>query len=176
MATELNEAGFATLLLDLLTPSEERRDASTGAVRFDVQLLAGRLVAATDWLGTRMDTADLGLGCFGASTGAAAALIAAANRQDIVRAVVSRGGRPDLAGAETIRATPYPVTHCCRIADTPRCLEAPMPARELMTIQPVHVTPDDPLSLAAKLMLDFDIGMGPRRRQSRGAAAHGRDH
>jgi putative phosphoribosyl transferase len=99
VATALNEAGFATLLLDLLTPSEERRDATTAALRFDVQLLAGRLMAATDWLGKRGDTADLGVGYFGASTGAAAALIAAANRQDVVRAVVSRGGRPDLAGA-----------------------------------------------------------------------------
>ena len=98
VATELNEAGFATLLLDLLTPSEERWDATTAALRFDVHLLAGRLMAATDCLRARAETADLGVGYFGASTGAAAALIAAANRQDVVRAVVSRGGRPDLAG------------------------------------------------------------------------------
>ena len=98
VAAELNDAGFATLLLDLLTPSEERWDATSGALRFDVQLLAGRLIAATDWAGAQSETADLGVGYFGASTGAAAALLAAASRQDVVRAVVSRGGRPDLAG------------------------------------------------------------------------------
>ena len=98
VATELNAAGFATLLLDLLTPSEERRDAVSAGLRFDVHLLARRLTAATDWLASRSETADLGIGYFGASTGAAAALIAAAHRQDIVRAIVSRGGRPDLAG------------------------------------------------------------------------------
>ena len=98
VATELNSAGFATLLLDLLTPSEERLDATTAALRFDVHLLARRLIAATDWLSTRSETSDLGVGYFGASTGAAAALIAAAHRQDVVRAIVSRGGRPDLAG------------------------------------------------------------------------------
>ena len=98
VATELNAAGFATLLLDLLTPSEERWDAASAALRFDVHLLARRLTAATDWLASRSETADLGIGYFGASTGAAAALIAAAHRQDIIRAIVSRGGRPDLAG------------------------------------------------------------------------------
>jgi putative phosphoribosyl transferase len=97
VAAELNAAGFATLLLDLLTPSEERWDATSATLRFDVHLLARRLIAATDWLGSRSETADLGVGYFGASTGAAAALIAAAHRQDVVRAIVSRGGRPDLA-------------------------------------------------------------------------------
>jgi putative phosphoribosyl transferase len=106
VAAELNAAGFATLLLDLLTPSEERRDAASAAFRFDVHLLARRLTAATDWLASRSETADLGIGYFGASTGAAAALIAASHRQDIVRAIVSRGGRPDLAGPmlENVRA------------------------------------------------------------------------
>ena len=99
VAAGLNAAGFATLLLDLLTPSEERWDATTGLLRFDVHLLARRLTVATDWLAVREETADLGIGYFGASTGAAAALIAAAHRQDAVRAIVSRGGRPDLAGA-----------------------------------------------------------------------------
>ena len=98
VAAELNDAGFATLLLDLLTPSEERWDATSGALRFDVQFLAGRLIAATDWVGAQSETADLAVGYFGASTGAAAALIAAASQQNVVRAVVSRGGRPDLAG------------------------------------------------------------------------------
>jgi len=94
----LNEAGFATLLLDLLTPREENVDRQTAHLRFDIPLLAGRVIAAADWLATEADTRDVGLGLFGASTGAAAALIAAAQRPGLVRAVVSRGGRPDLAG------------------------------------------------------------------------------
>ena len=98
VANELNLAGFATLLLDLLTPTEERWDATSAALRFDVDLLAQRLITATDWLASRSDTSDLGIGYFGASTGAAAALAAAARRQESVRAIVSRGGRPDLAG------------------------------------------------------------------------------
>jgi dienelactone hydrolase len=97
VAMALNDAGFATLLLDLLTPDEERVDAYTGHLRFDIGLLAQRLVAATDWLARESATADLPIGYFGASTGAAAALIAAAERP-VVTAVVSRGGRPDLAG------------------------------------------------------------------------------
>jgi putative phosphoribosyl transferase len=97
VAAALNDAGFATLLLDLLTPDEERVDAYTGHLRFDVGLLAQRLVAATDWLAREPATADLPIGYFGASTGAAAALIAAAERPGVT-AVVSRGGRPDLAG------------------------------------------------------------------------------
>ena len=98
VANELNLAGFATLLLDLLTPTEERWDATSAALRFDIDLLAQRLIMATDWLASRSDTSDLGIGYFGASTGAAAALAAAAHRQESVRAIVSRGGRPDLAG------------------------------------------------------------------------------
>ena len=98
VAAELNDAGFATLLLDLLTPSEEREDMSTGAFRFDIGLLAQRLMGATDWIRAGEAMAHLPIGYFGASTGAAAALIAAARRRTMVRAVVSRGGRPDLAG------------------------------------------------------------------------------
>jgi dienelactone hydrolase len=96
VAGDLNAAGFATLLLDLLTASEERWDATTAALRFDIPFLARRLVAATDWIGANPTTSDLEIGYFGASTGAAAALIAAVDRP-LVRAVVSRGGRPDLA-------------------------------------------------------------------------------
>jgi pimeloyl-ACP methyl ester carboxylesterase len=88
---------LGTLLLDLLTPEEEQRDVATAEFRFDIPRLAGRVVQACDWLVARADLTALPLGCFGASTGAAAALIAAAERPDIVRAVVSRGGRPDLA-------------------------------------------------------------------------------
>lgn len=97
VASALNDAGYATLLFDLLTSSEESRDRYTGQYRFDIDLLAGRLVLATNWLLREEDMKQLPLGYFGASTGAAAALVAAARRHD-VRCVVSRGGRPDLAG------------------------------------------------------------------------------
>jgi putative phosphoribosyl transferase len=97
VAAVLNETGFGTLLVDLLTPSEERLDLATGQYRFDIDLLALRVVATIDWLGRGPGSA-LRIGLFGASTGAAAALVAAAPRPDAVAAVVSRGGRPDLAG------------------------------------------------------------------------------
>lgn len=97
VARALNDAGLATLLLDLLTAEEEAVDVRTRQIRFDIPLLAGRMTAACDWLGEHEATAGLPVGLFGASTGAAAALIAAAERADTVRAVVSRGGRPDLA-------------------------------------------------------------------------------
>lgn len=96
VAQQLQGKGLATLLFDLLTPEEERIDAVTAQLRFDIELLAIRLVAATDWLLQRPDTKHLDIGYFGASTGAAAALTAAALRPDNVKAVVSRGGRPDL--------------------------------------------------------------------------------
>ncbi|MBD0424547.1 dienelactone hydrolase family protein [Streptomyces sp. TRM S81-3] len=99
VAEELQRAGLGTLLLDLLTEHEDREDAVTGEHRFDIALLARRLVDAIDWLQQRPDTADLPVGLFGASTGAAAALVAAAERPRSVSAVVSRGGRPDLADA-----------------------------------------------------------------------------
>jgi len=95
----LQAAGLATLLMDLLTPAEEAEDAQTGHLRFDIELLAQRLIAAMDWLRGQPETRDLAAGYFGASTGGGAALVAAAERPDLVRAVVSRGGRPDLAGA-----------------------------------------------------------------------------
>jgi dienelactone hydrolase len=98
VARALRDAGLATLLIDLLTAEEEAEDMYTGHLRFDIPLLAGRLVGATGWLGQAPGTADLRTGYFGASTGAAAALVAAAQRPDAVGAVVSRGGRPDLAG------------------------------------------------------------------------------
>jgi putative phosphoribosyl transferase len=97
VAAVLNRAGFATLLLDLLTAEEERVDAYTAHLRFDVGLLAQRLAAATEWLAREEATARLPVGYFGASTGAAAALLAVADREDVT-AVVSRGGRSDLAG------------------------------------------------------------------------------
>ena len=97
VAGELNDLGLATLLLDLLTPDEERAERQTRHLRFDIGLLAGRLSAATAWLQAEPSTSGLPIGYFGASTGAAAALVAAADN-DAVAAVVSRGGRPDLAG------------------------------------------------------------------------------
>jgi len=106
VAGRLRTAGLATLLMDLLTAEEERRDrVRPGELRFDVALLTERLVAAVDWLRSAPSTRSLRIGCFGASTGAAAALDAAAERPAEVGAVVSRGGRPDLAGAlEAVRA------------------------------------------------------------------------
>jgi putative phosphoribosyl transferase len=98
VAGELQRSAIGTLLLDLLTPAEEEVDLVTRHLRFDIALLAGRLVEAIDDVGRGDDTRDLPVGLFGASTGAAAAIIAAVARPDAVAAVVSRGGRPDLAG------------------------------------------------------------------------------
>jgi putative phosphoribosyl transferase len=103
VAEALQEDGFATLLMDLLTREEEEVDEITRHLRFDIDLLAQRLVTATDWLQQYAFTALLPIGYFGASTGAAAALVAGAERPEVVRAVVSRGGRPDLAGASLPR-------------------------------------------------------------------------
>jgi pimeloyl-ACP methyl ester carboxylesterase len=99
VASSLSEAGFGTLLFDLLTADEERLDERTGELRFDIPLLARRLTTAVDWLdGSAEPAGPLPYGLFGASTGAAAALVTAGARPRRVRAVVSRGGRPDLAG------------------------------------------------------------------------------
>ncbi len=97
VAQYLNAGGFATLLLDLLSADEEALDQATGELRFDIHFLGQRLTLAADWLAHAPETAPLPVGLFGASTGAAAALITAAERPTAVRAVVSRGGRPDLA-------------------------------------------------------------------------------
>ena len=107
VAEELQRSGLATVLADLLTPREEQLDAQTAALRFDIPLLAARLTALTDWVAGHEATEGLPVGLFGASTGAAAALVAAAERPDTVAAVVSRGGRPDLAG-ESLRAVRQP--------------------------------------------------------------------
>ncbi len=97
VASELQDAGLGTVLVDLLTEAEERFDSVTAQLRFDIGMLAVRVIALIDWLTGHEPTAGLGVGLFGASTGAAAALIAAAERPAAVKAVVSRGGRPDLA-------------------------------------------------------------------------------
>ncbi len=97
VAGVLNRAGLSTLLFDLLTPEEQTLDERTGELRFDIELLTARLVGVIDWAQRQPATTGLRIGLFGASTGAAAALGAAAARPDSVAAVVSRGGRPDLA-------------------------------------------------------------------------------
>jgi pimeloyl-ACP methyl ester carboxylesterase len=104
VAAALQASGLGTLLFDLLTSAEEREDERTRALRFDIALLAQRLVAVTDALGDEPSARGLPVGYFGASTGAAAALVAAAERP-AVRAIVSRGGRPDLAGDALPRVT-----------------------------------------------------------------------
>jgi len=98
VAGVLQTAGYATLLMDLLTAHEETVDERTAALRFDIGLLARRLIGATRWLQDQSQTAQLPIGYFGASTGAAAALVAAAEVTELISAIVSRGGRPDLAG------------------------------------------------------------------------------
>jgi putative phosphoribosyl transferase len=99
VAEVLQRGGIGTILVDLLTEEEEAVDSQTAELRFNIPLLGRRLMGMTDWIGGQAKLKHLGLGYFGASTGAAAALVAAAERPDAVRAVVSRGGRPDLAGA-----------------------------------------------------------------------------
>ncbi len=103
VARALQHAGLATLLIDLLTLEEEAVDLQTAELRFDIDLLAERLQAAAEWLVTTPLTKNLRIGFFGASTGAAAALVAASRRPDVVGAIVSRGGRPDLAGSALLR-------------------------------------------------------------------------
>jgi putative phosphoribosyl transferase len=98
VADILNRGAIGTVLTDLLTEAEEAVDIQTRELRFDIPLLGDRVAAITDWIGRQPGLKNLGLGYFGASTGAAAALFAASERSKIVRAVVSRGGRPDLAG------------------------------------------------------------------------------
>lgn len=98
VASELNQVGLATLLFDLLTEEEEYEERYSRHLRFEIAMLAGRLVAATDWAAAEAGLGDLAIGYFGASTGGGAALVAAVARPESVAAVVSRGGRPDLAG------------------------------------------------------------------------------
>jgi dienelactone hydrolase len=107
VAQTLHNKGLATLLFDLLTKEEEDEERWTGHLRFNIPLLAERLISTTDWIKNNRQTWNLKIGYFGASTGAAAALVAAANQPNLVEAVVSRGGRPDLAATklEQVRAS-----------------------------------------------------------------------
>ncbi len=118
VASRLNDAGLATLLLDLLTEEEDEIDQRSREYRFDIPLLASRVVAAIDWAAQDERTAALPLGTFGASTGAAAALIAAAERPRRVKAVVSRGGRPDLA-EDALPRVQAPTLLIVGVADQP---------------------------------------------------------
>ena len=108
VAKVLNDAGIATLLIDLLTSKEEAVDDITLEHRFNIQLLAKRLLAATDWISQSDEFKNLKVGYFGASTGAAAALVAAAQNANLVYAIVSRGGRPDLAGSDILNRIESP--------------------------------------------------------------------
>ena len=108
VAKVLNDAGIATLLIDLLTSKEEAVDDITREHRFNIQLLAKRLLAATDWISQNDKFKALKIGYFGASTGAAAAIVAAAERTNLVYAIVSRGGRPDLARSEILNRIESP--------------------------------------------------------------------
>ena len=118
VAESLQSRGFATLLLDLLTPQEESVDIYTTQYRFDVPRLAARVAGAAQWAKAVPEVCDLPVGLFGASTGAAAALMAAAEQPDLIAAVVSRGGRPDLAG-EALRRVDAPTLLIVGSADHP---------------------------------------------------------
>jgi putative phosphoribosyl transferase len=108
VARVLQDAGLATLLIDLLTVEEEKEDLVTRQHRFNIGLLAKRLITATDWIAQQADTQNLIVGYFGASTGSAAALIAGAERANTISAIVSRGGRPDLAGSQALKNVKAP--------------------------------------------------------------------
>ena len=133
VAEALNRHGLATLLVDLLTADEEVRDARTRDLRFDVGMLADRLAGIVDWLGGEPETAGLAVGLFGASTGAAAALVAAAGRPGHIGAVVCRGGRPDLAGPALIQV-PAPTLMLVGELDRP-VRELNEQARNAMTVR-----------------------------------------
>ncbi|GIM91062.1 dienelactone hydrolase family protein [Paractinoplanes toevensis] len=141
IADELARRGLGTLLVDLLSPAEEVDEARSHHLRFDIGLLADRLIGLVDWLGERPETRMLPVGLFGASTGAAAALVAAAARPDQVHAVVSRGGRPDLAGPAIIevRAPTLFVVGAKDVA----VLDLNEQARETMTVTAeLRIVPD----------------------------------
>ena len=118
VARRLREEGLSTLLFDLLTPEEEHAEAASRHLRFEIAMLAARLTQATRWALDRVSTADLNIGYFGSSTGAAAALVAAAELGETIGAIVSRGGRPDLAG-EALELVTAPTLLIVGGSDTP---------------------------------------------------------
>lgn len=137
IAADLQDAGLATLLFDLLTEREEAEDCNDAHLRYDIGFLAGRLEAATDWALRDTPIRDLPIGYFGASTGAAAALIAAAASPEVVKAVVSRGGRPDLAGEALARV----------VAPTLLIVGGRDPAVLELNRQAMRQMPDSPVQL-----------------------------
>lgn len=139
VASSLNEAGIATLLLDLLTKNEELLDDRTASLRFDIGLLARRITAVTDWARGQKAFARMPVGYFGASTGAGAALLAASERNDIY-AVVSRGGRPDLAG-DALRAVRAPTLLIVGARD-PVVLELNRKAATQLSSHEITIVPD----------------------------------
>ena len=140
VANRLHDAAFATVLADLLTADEERYDMRTATLRFDIGLLFSRMVNIIDWTKDNDTTSQLPIGLFGASTGAAAALVAAAERPDDVRAVVSRGGRPDLAG-EALRRVRAPTLLIVGGADK-QVLELNQRAAGLLSVPcRIHIVP-----------------------------------
>jgi pimeloyl-ACP methyl ester carboxylesterase len=140
VAERLRAGRFGTLLADLLSPAEEEADRLTGELRFDIDRLTERVVGILDRLALREDTARLPVGLFGASTGAAAALLAAAQRPDLVRAVVSRGGRPDLAAAG-LAAVTAPTLLIVGGADVQVLELNRRAARQLHAVCRLHVVP-----------------------------------
>jgi pimeloyl-ACP methyl ester carboxylesterase len=140
VAERLREAALGTLLVDLLTEEEDARDRVTAELRFDIGLLGERLAAALDWLGREETTRDLPVVLFGASTGAAAALVAAAQRPERVLTVVSRGGRPDLAG-DALKAVTAPVLLLVGGRDTEVLRLNEAAARDLGGPHTLHVVP-----------------------------------
>lgn len=171
VARVLQDARFATVLLDLMTPDEERLDAPTGNLRFDVGFLANRLIDATEWVAAQPGIRDLPKGYFGASTGAAAALIAAGRLPHVVRAVVSRGGRPDLA-ADALRGVRCPTLFIVGGAD-PQVVRLNQDALRQLSVaaKALHVIPgaghlfEEPgaleqVSAAARDWFDRHLGRG----------------
>jgi putative phosphoribosyl transferase len=122
VARVLENQGLGTLLIDLLTPKENEEDARSQRYRFNIELLAKRLVTITDWLYENSEAKNLAVGYFGASTGAAAAIIAALQRKDRIKAIVSRGGRLDLAGSSSIKNVSLPILLIVGSNDSPAML------------------------------------------------------
>lgn len=141
VADVLNEGGLATLLIDLLNTDEQEVDLQTSQLRFDIPFLADRLVAITQWLRNQTQLAGLKVGYFGASTGAAAALLAAAEAPRLIRAVVSRGGRPDLVGDDALARVQAP-TLAIVGGNDPAVLELNRKALARITcVKALHVIP-----------------------------------